>query len=75
MDWRAETCLIAVISYRTEQEAIEISNDSTYGLSVYVISSNRARAEVVARQRQTGRVSINGAPHDPMAVASSAEDK
>jgi aldehyde dehydrogenase (NAD+) len=59
--------VIAVISYRTEQEAIEISNDSTYGLSAYVISSNRARAEAVARQLQTGRVSINGAPHDPMA--------
>ena len=59
--------VIAVISYRTEEEAIAIANDSTYGLSAYIISSNQPRAEAVALQLQTGRVVINGAPHDPMA--------
>lgn len=59
--------VLAVISYRSEEEAIAIANDTAYGLHAYVISSNQERAEAVAKQLEAGRVSINGAPHEPLA--------
>jgi aldehyde dehydrogenase (NAD+) len=59
--------VIAILSYRTEEEAILIANDSVYGLQSYVISSNPGRARAVAARIQSGRVVINGAPHEPLA--------
>ena len=43
-----------------EEEAIELANDSEYGLSGGVWSGNEDRAMKVARKLRTGQVSING---------------
>lgn len=59
--------VLCVISYRDEAEAIAIANDTDYGLASYVQSSNLERARRVARQIDAGRVTINGAPHEPLA--------
>ena len=59
--------VLSVITYTTEEEAIEIANDTTYGLQAYVSSSNEERAHKVASQINAGRVQINGIKHDPMA--------
>jgi aldehyde dehydrogenase (NAD+) len=59
--------VLSIISYRTEAEAIEIANDTTYGLQAYVLSSDLDHARAVAEQLQAGRVLINGAQHEPMA--------
>lgn len=59
--------VLSVITYKTEEEAIEIANDTTYGLQAYVSSSNLERAHKVASQINAGRVQINGISHDPMA--------
>ncbi|WP_433835197.1 aldehyde dehydrogenase family protein [Flavobacterium anhuiense] len=59
--------VLSVITYKTEEEAIEIANDTTYGLQAYVSSSNSERAHDVASQLNAGRVQINGISHDPMA--------
>ena len=59
--------VLCVISYRDEAEAIEIANDTTYGLASHVLSSNLERAKRVAGQLEAGRVGINGAPHEPFA--------
>lgn len=59
--------VLSVITYNTEEEAIEIANDTTYGLQAYVSSSNEKRAHRVASQINAGRVQINGIAHDPMA--------
>ena len=59
--------VLSVITYKTEEEAIEIANDTTYGLQAYVSSSNTERAHRVASQINAGRVQINGIGHDPMA--------
>jgi aldehyde dehydrogenase (NAD+) len=59
--------VLSVITYKTEEEAIKIANDTTYGLAAYVSSSNQERAKKVAAQLQAGRVSINKAGHDPLA--------
>ncbi|MDJ1481908.1 aldehyde dehydrogenase family protein [Cytophagaceae bacterium YF14B1] len=59
--------VLSVISYKTEEEAIEIANDTDYGLQAYVSSSDEKRAHQVAGQLHAGRVLINCLKHDPMA--------
>ena len=58
---------LTVIGYSTEDEAIAIANDTTYGLQSYVPSSDPERARRVGSQLEAGRVVINGAPHEPQA--------
>jgi aldehyde dehydrogenase (NAD+) len=48
-------------------EAVAIANDTDYGLTSYVFSSDPTLARAIAARLQTGRVVINGAPHDPLA--------
>ncbi|WKL47314.1 aldehyde dehydrogenase family protein [Flavobacterium pectinovorum] len=59
--------VLSIITYQTEEEAINIANDTTYGLQAYVSSSDEKRAHKVASQINAGRVQINGIKHDPMA--------
>lgn len=59
--------VLSVITYKTEEEAVEIANDTTYGLQAYVSSSDEKRAHKIASQINAGRVQINGMGHDPMA--------
>jgi aldehyde dehydrogenase (NAD+) len=58
--------VLAVLGYESINEAIEISNDTMYGLAAYVNGADTAQARVVASQLRAGRVSINGAG-DPAA--------
>jgi acyl-CoA reductase-like NAD-dependent aldehyde dehydrogenase len=51
--------VIAVMKFKTEDEAIELANDSPYGLSASVWSADLKRADRVARAIKTGNVSIN----------------
>jgi len=51
--------VLSIIPYDTEDEAIEIANDTIYGLSGRVWSSDRDRARSVARQIRAGQVHIN----------------
>lgn len=59
--------VLCVITYRDEDEAVEIANDSDYGLQAYVLSVDPKRAVRVAERLIAGRVVINGAAHDPHA--------
>jgi aldehyde dehydrogenase (NAD+) len=52
--------VLVVIPYEDEEEAIEIANNSIYGLSGSVWSADEERALRVARRIRTGTVSING---------------
>jgi aldehyde dehydrogenase (NAD+) len=54
--------VVAVIPYRSVDEAVAIANDTQYGLSGSVWSADPARALAVARRLRTGMVSLNGAP-------------
>lgn len=59
--------VLCVIPYRDDAHALEIANDTVYGLQAYVFSSDIARAKRIAEQIEAGRVVINGAPHEPQA--------
>jgi acyl-CoA reductase-like NAD-dependent aldehyde dehydrogenase len=51
--------IAAVISFRDEQDAIALANDSIYGLSGSIWTRDGARALRVARAVETGVLSIN----------------
>ena len=59
--------VLAMIPYDGESHAIEIANDTPYGLSGGVWSGSDERAVDVARRLRTGQVSINGGPFNLMA--------
>jgi len=52
--------VLCITTYSNEEEAIELANDSEYGLSGGVWSGDESRAMRVARKLRTGQVSING---------------
>ena len=53
--------VLAMIPFDTEEEAIEIANDTPYGLAASVQSGDQARAQKVARKLRAGMVLLNGA--------------
>lgn len=52
--------VLVVIPFDTEEEAIEIANDTPYGLAAYLSSGNDERAKRVAGKLKAGAVHING---------------
>jgi aldehyde dehydrogenase (NAD+) len=56
--------VLSIMSYDTEDEAIEIANDTPFGLAGFVQSSDPNRARAVANRIRAGRVYLNGAPFD-----------
>ncbi len=54
--------VLVVLTYRDEDEAVKIANDTVYGLGGGVWSTDEARATAVARRIRTGQVDINGGP-------------
>lgn len=59
--------VLCIIPYENEDEAIEIANDSLYGLAGGVWSADPEHAKRVARRIRTGQVDINGGSFNPMA--------
>jgi aldehyde dehydrogenase (NAD+) len=56
--------VLSIISYDSEDEAIEIANDTPFGLAGFVQSKDLRRARAVANRIRAGRVYLNGAPFD-----------
>jgi aldehyde dehydrogenase (NAD+) len=59
--------VLSMLSYRDEDDAIAIANNSKYGLHGGVWSADPERAKAVALRMRTGSVDINGAAYNPMA--------
>jgi acyl-CoA reductase-like NAD-dependent aldehyde dehydrogenase len=59
--------VLAIITYRDEEEAVRIANGTPYGLAGGVWSADEARALAVARRLRTGQVDINGGPFNMLA--------
>jgi acyl-CoA reductase-like NAD-dependent aldehyde dehydrogenase len=51
--------VLPIISFKTEDEAIKLANDTKYGLGGYVFTEDKERALRVASQIQTGMVQMN----------------
>jgi acyl-CoA reductase-like NAD-dependent aldehyde dehydrogenase len=52
--------VLSIIGYKDDDDAIQIANDSDYGLSGGVWSSDDERALAVAKKLRTGEVDLNG---------------
>ena len=52
--------VLCILKYESEDEAIEIANDTPYGLAGYVQSGDEDHAKAVARKIRAGQISING---------------
>lgn len=52
--------VLSILTYESEEEAIEIANDTDYGLSAYVSSTDIAHAQSVASRLRVGMVHLNG---------------
>jgi aldehyde dehydrogenase (NAD+) len=59
--------VLSILPYDSEEEAIQVGNDTPYGLAAYVQGSDLARARRVAARLRAGQVNINNASPDPMA--------
>jgi aldehyde dehydrogenase (NAD+) len=56
--------VLVIIPYADEDDAVRIANDTPYGLSGFVTSSNLDRARSVAKRIRSGNVHINSARPD-----------
>jgi len=59
--------VLSIIPYDSDEEAIQIANNTIYGLAGAVWSSDPERAKRVAMRLRTGQVDINGGAFNPMA--------
>lgn len=59
--------VLAIMPYKDEADAIDIANDSVYGLAGYIQSSNIERANKVARLIRAGQIKINNPAWDTFA--------
>ena len=53
--------VLSVIPFETEEEAIEIANDTPYGLTNYIQTKDSEKVKRVARKLRSGMVDVNGA--------------
>ena len=51
--------VVCIMGYDSEDQAIEIANDTQYGLAGYVSSGDIEHAKLIARQIRAGQVAIN----------------
>jgi aldehyde dehydrogenase (NAD+) len=51
--------VLSIIPYDSEDQAVQIANDTVYGLAAYVQSKDLPHARKVARQLRAGQVNIN----------------
>ena len=56
--------VLSILKYESEEEAIEIANDTVYGLAGYVQSGDLEHANNVASQIRAGQVVVNGSAVD-----------
>jgi aldehyde dehydrogenase (NAD+) len=56
--------VLCILPYASEDEAIQIANDTPYGLAAYVWSQDNVRARRVGSRIRAGQVTLNGASGD-----------
>jgi len=69
--WREEVFgpVLPVVRFETIEEAIELANDTIYGLGGYVFTGNKETFEKISKELKTGMVACNNlaysAPYNP----------
>jgi len=60
--WKEEVFgpVLPIVKFKTEQESIELANQTVYGLGSYVFTKDKEKADRVASLIETGMVSVNG---------------
>ncbi|MDP9009187.1 MAG: aldehyde dehydrogenase family protein [Pseudomonadota bacterium] len=53
--------VLCILPYESEEQAVQIANDTPYGLAAYVWSQDNLRARRVGGQIRAGQVTLNGA--------------
>ena len=53
--------VLVIIPFEDENEAIEIANDTPYGLTNYIQTKDPEKVKRVARKLRSGMVDVNGA--------------
>jgi succinate-semialdehyde dehydrogenase/glutarate-semialdehyde dehydrogenase len=51
--------MLPIMTFRTEEEAVRLANDSPYGLSAYVFTRDKRKADYIANQLLAGTVMHN----------------
>lgn len=61
--WKEEVFgpVLPIVTFKTEEEAIQLANDTIYGLGAYVFTKDKERYFRVAKQIQSGLVGQNNA--------------
>lgn len=61
--WKEEVFgpVLPIVTFKTEEEAIKLANDTIYGLGAFVFTTDKKRYWLVAKQLQTGIVANNNA--------------
>ncbi|MCB1333617.1 MAG: aldehyde dehydrogenase family protein [Roseivivax sp.] len=52
--------VLSILKFETEEEAVQVANDTPYGLTNYVQTQDGARRNRLARQLRSGMVEMNG---------------
>ncbi len=59
--------VLSILPYDTEEEAVEMANDTPYGLSGGVSAGSKERATAFARRIRTGQIEVNNGAFNPSA--------
>jgi aldehyde dehydrogenase (NAD+) len=59
--------VLSILGYESVEQAIEIGNDTEYGLAAYIWGGDMARVRSVASKLRAGRVGLNGVGGDTSA--------
>ncbi len=59
--------VLSIMPYDSVDDAVEIANDTDYGLAGGVWSADADQAKAIARRLRTGQVEVNGGSFNPMA--------
>ena len=59
--------VLVIIGYESDEHAIQIANDTEYGLAAYISGTDTARIRRIVPRLRAGRVGINGVGGDLLA--------
>src|SRR5699024_2693869 len=56
--------VMSIITYENVEEAIDMANDTIYGLAGYVLGEDMQKVKHVANELRAGEISVNGGATD-----------